>query len=58
VEAEGELVLAVVRDGAVHRFDEGKVRVFQKDDRVVVIRQAKGDSTTPGQSPAQARGTV
>lgn len=57
VEAGGELVLAVVRDGAVHRFDEGKVRVFQKDDRVVVIRQARGESTTPGKHPAPARGT-
>lgn len=38
VQAEGELVLAVIRDGLVHRFDEDAVRVFQKGDRVVVIR--------------------
>ncbi|HEX6888597.1 MAG TPA: NAD-binding protein [Candidatus Nanopelagicales bacterium] len=38
VQAEGELVLAVVRDGVMHRFDEGGVRVFQLGDRIVVIR--------------------
>lgn len=37
--SEGELVLAVIRDGAVHRFDSGGVRVLQVDDRVVVIRR-------------------
>ena len=34
----GEVVLAVVRDGVVHRFDEGVVTVLQKGDRIVVIR--------------------
>ena len=38
VQAEGELVLAVVRDGQVHRFDAGGIRVFQQGDNVVVIR--------------------
>ncbi len=39
LERGGELVLAVIRDGNVTRFDEGAVRVFQRDDRVVVVRQ-------------------
>ncbi len=43
VQSEGELVLAVVRDGVLTRFDEGRVRVFQHGDRVVVIRRAAVD---------------
>ena len=35
-----DLVLAVVRNGEVHRFDEGTVTVLQKGDRVVVVRPA------------------
>lgn len=38
VQAGGELVLAVIREGQVHRFDEDAIRVFQKGDRVVVIQ--------------------
>ncbi len=38
IQAGGELVLAVIRGGVVHRFDEPVIRVFQKGDRVVVIR--------------------
>ncbi len=38
VQAEGELVLAVVREGVVHRFDAQAIRVFQAGDRIVVIR--------------------
>ena len=53
VEAEGELVLAVVRQGQVHRFDSGVVRVFQKDDRVVVIRQARAGMAEPTRAEAQ-----
>lgn len=40
----GVVVLAVVRDGAVHRFDEGVVTLLQKGDRVVVIRSSGTDS--------------
>lgn len=40
IQAEGDLVLAVVRGSDVIRFDEGAVRVFQPGDRVVVIRKA------------------
>jgi voltage-gated potassium channel len=56
IEAAGELVLGVVRGGSVHRFDEGVVRVFQKGDRVVVIRQARGDASTPGEPAARRSG--
>ncbi len=49
VQAEGDLVLAVVRDGAVIRFDQGGVRVLQPGDRIVVIRSAKnGPAPAPG----------
>jgi voltage-gated potassium channel len=36
----GDLVLAVVRDGAIHRFDEGTLTLLQKGDRLVVVRPA------------------
>ena len=38
LQAEGDLVLAVVRGGIVHRFDQGTVTLLQKSDRLVVIR--------------------
>jgi voltage-gated potassium channel len=34
----GELVLAVIRGGEVRRFDQGRVGVLQRDDRLVVVR--------------------
>lgn len=40
----GVVVLAVVRDGAVHRFDEGAVTLLQRGDRIVVIRSSGTDS--------------
>ena len=40
----GTVVLAVVRGGAVHRFDEGVVTLLQKGDRIVVIRSSGTDS--------------
>jgi voltage-gated potassium channel len=53
---EGELVLAVVRDGVVHRFDEGGIRVLQKDDRIVVIRRTGASGPAPrAQSSPVAR---
>ena len=61
VQSEGELVLAVVRGGVVHRFDQGSVRVFQQGDRIVVIRrtaeEAAGSSAaapSPGSVPRRA----
>jgi hypothetical protein len=38
LQAHGDLVLAVVRDDVVHRFDERTVQILQKGDRIVVIR--------------------
>ena len=38
LDATGHLVLAVVRDGVVHRFDEGGVSTLQQGDRVVLIQ--------------------
>jgi voltage-gated potassium channel len=35
-----DLVLAVVRNGEIHRFDQGTVTILQKGDRVVVVRPA------------------
>jgi voltage-gated potassium channel len=46
-----DMVLAIVRDGVTHRFDEGAVTVLQKDDRIVVIRPAPTTSR-----PATTRG--
>jgi voltage-gated potassium channel len=54
VQREGELVLAVVRDGQAHKFDEGGIRVLQKGDRIVVIRrtgQDSAESAVPGKPP-------
>jgi voltage-gated potassium channel len=36
--SEQTVVLAVVRGGEVHRFDEGRVSLLQRGDRIVVIR--------------------
>ncbi len=35
-----DLVLAVIRGGEIHRFDEGSIRVFNGKDRIVVVRRA------------------
>ncbi len=45
LEEQGELVVAVIRDGVQHRFDSGDIKALNKGDRVVVIRpsQASGD---------------
>ncbi len=50
IQSEGELVLGVIRGGEMHRFDEGAIRVLQRGDRVVVIRNAGnlGRPTTGG----------
>jgi voltage-gated potassium channel len=54
VQSEGELVLAVVRGGEVHRFDQSGVRVFQQGDRIVVIRRTEAEA--PGGAPVPAPG--
>ncbi len=47
LERKGELVLAVIRDGQVHRFDAREIKALNKGDRVVVIRESRsaGDLT-------------
>ena len=45
---QGELVLAVVRHGELHRFDQGRVGVLQRDDHLVVVRAVAGP---PGRTP-------
>ena len=39
LEKAGEIVLAVIRQGRLIRFDENAIRTFNKGDRVVVVRQ-------------------
>lgn len=38
LQARGEIVLTVIRNGVSHRFDSGGVKVFQPGDRIVVIK--------------------
>ena len=42
IDARGEIVLAVIRDGKTHRFDVNDIRILQKGDELVVIRHADG----------------
>lgn len=45
---QGDIVLAVIRDNVVHRFDSGSARVLERGDHVVVIHDtAKGAEQTP-----------
>lgn len=43
IDATGEIVLAVIRNGVVHRFDQSDIRILQKDDQLVVIRHSDGN---------------
>lgn len=43
IDAQGELVLAVIRDGDTHRFDKSTVKALNRGDKIVVIRES-GDS--------------
>ena len=43
VDASGEIVLAVIRDDVVHRFDTSDIRILQKGDQLVVIRHSEGN---------------
>jgi voltage-gated potassium channel len=49
VDATGQIVLAVIRDDVVHRFDTSDIRILQKGDQLVVIRhtESNGYSVTP-----------
>ena len=46
LDARGEIVLAVIRNGVEHRFDLSAVRILEKDDSLVVIRHT-GDRDDP-----------
>ena len=43
VDASGEIVLAVIRDDVVHRFDTSDIRILQKGDQLVVIRHTESN---------------
>jgi voltage-gated potassium channel len=49
VDATGQIVLAVIRDDVVHRFDTSDIRILQKGDQLVVIRhtESNGYGVTP-----------
>lgn len=38
LDAQGQIVLAVIRDGVAHRFDTDYIRVLEQGDRLVVIQ--------------------
>ena len=42
IDLTGQIVLAVIREGQVHRFDQEGVRMLEQGDRVVVIRHSSG----------------
>ena len=46
-----DMVLAVIRDGRTTRFDQEGVRLFQRGDRVVVIRHAANGSAERAVGP-------
>ena len=52
VDAQGEIVLAVLRGGVTHRFDRNDIKVLQKGDELVVIRQTGNNGHSPAQSGA------
>jgi voltage-gated potassium channel len=43
LDARGQLVLAVIRDGIPHRFDQGDIRSLERGDRIVVIQHKEED---------------
>ena len=55
IDGRGEIVLAVIRDDVVHRFDTGGIRVLQKGDQLVVIRHT--DETRGSRDEQQPRAT-
>ena len=42
LEARGEIVVAVIRNGQMARFDSSTIKVLQRNDKVVVIRERPG----------------
>jgi voltage-gated potassium channel len=51
IDAGGEIVLAVVRNGEVHRFDQSEVTSLKRNDRVVVIRHGYARVDQPQDRP-------
>ena len=51
VDASGEIVLAVIRDGVVHRFDTSDIRILQKGDQLVVIRHTGNNGASESSTP-------
>lgn len=43
VDATGQIVLAVVRGGVMHRFDQSTIRILEQGDHLVVIRHNPND---------------
>lgn len=43
LDAHGQIVLAVIRDGTSHRFDTNGIRRLETGDRLVVIRHSHGE---------------
>jgi voltage-gated potassium channel len=39
IDTQGQIVLAVIRDGEAHRFDQNTIRTLKDGDRLVVIQQ-------------------
>lgn len=55
LQARGEIVLTVIRNGVSHRFDSGGVKVFQPGDRIVVIKANAGQHESPSGRSARTR---
>jgi voltage-gated potassium channel len=43
IDAGGQIVLAVIRGGVVHRFDQSNIRILEQGDHLVVIRHNDND---------------
>jgi voltage-gated potassium channel len=56
LQAHGEIVLTVIRNGVSHRFDSGGVKVFQPGDRIVVIKANAGQHETVNNRSRTRRG--
>jgi voltage-gated potassium channel len=51
LDTSGELVLAVIRDGATHRFDGKTVKALNRGDKIVVIREVIQRNLFDNESP-------
>ncbi|WP_420122143.1 potassium channel family protein, partial [Nakamurella sp.] len=55
LQARGEIVLTVIRNGVSHRFDSGGVKVFQPGDRIVVIKANADQPESPSSRSPRTR---